>query len=177
MLHLKHPLYSMFALILIALTSQSSATPLDIAEETTGMIYFYNDKNEEACTLPVPATSQYFNFGNSNERCENNMVSTFWLKNIPSATLIHFYESESCTDAPSKDNFYIKFKTVKTPTDWSENNPAAITIDSMRNLPTGGLLPKRNIRLEASFVGAEFNNKSLNEQLSCVYIERSQPVD
>ena len=124
----------------------------------------------------MPELSQYFNFGSSNEYCENNMVSSFWLEDVPSATLIHFHANESCSDAQSKQNFYIKLKTVKDPTDWG-NQSNVTSIDSMRNLKEGWLLPKKNTRIEASFVGSDFNNKSLNEQLSCVYIERSQPVN
>lgn len=176
MAHLKYLFSTMTALILMAHTGLSSATPLDITKQNRGIIHFFNDKNEEKCTLTVPEFSQHFNFGASNEYCENNMVSTFWLEDVPSATLIHFYANESCTDAQSEQNFYIKFKTVKDPTDW-ENQSNASSIDSMRNLREGVLLPKKNTRIDASFVGSDFNNKSLNEHLSCVYIERSQPVN
>ena len=175
MQHLKRHFNLIFALLLMALSSASSATPLDITKQNNGIIHFFNDKNEEKCTLAVPDTRQHFDFGSSSEYCENNMVSTFWLENVPSATLINFHANESCSDAQTNRNFYIKFKTVKDPTDWSDKG--SVSVDSMRNLREGWLLPKKNIRIEASFVGAHFNNKSLNEQLSCVYIERSQPVN
>lgn len=176
MLNLKQSFNAIFALTLIALTSFISASPLDITDKNAGRIHFYNDKNEEGCTLALPDIKQYFNFGDSNEYCENNMVSTFWLENIPSATQIHFYARESCSDAKTSQNFYIKFKTVKNSTDWG-NQSYASSVDSMRNLRQGWLVPKKNIRIEDSFVGSNFNNKSLNEQLSCVYIERSLPVN
>lgn len=176
MLYLKQPLHSMIALILMALTSLSSATSLDSTKHSSGIIHFFNDKGEEKCTLAVPESNQYFNFGADNEYCENNMVSTFWLENVPSATLIQFYANESCSDAHTPQNFYIKFKTVKNFTDWG-NQTNVSSVDSLRNLRKGWLLPNKNIRIEASFVGSKFDTQSLNEQLSCVYIERSQPVN
>lgn len=166
----------MLALTLMVLSSFSSAAPLDNTKQNRGIIHFFNDKNEEKCTLAVPEVSQSFDFSDSSEYCENNMISSFWLEDVPSATLINFYADESCTDAHSKQNFYIKFKTVKNSTDWG-NSGNVSSIDSLRNLKKGSLLPKKNIRIEASFVGADFDNKNLNEQISCVYIERSQPVN
>ena len=176
MLYFKKPFNSMFVLMLMALTSLSSATPLETTKQNRGIIHFLNDKYEEKCTLAVPEFNQIFNFGASNEYCENNMVTAFWLEDVPSATLINFHSAESCSDGLSKDNFFIKFKTVKEPTDWGTPNNVT-TVDGLRNLREGWLLPKKNVRIESTFVGADFNNKSLNEQLSCVYIERSQPVN
>lgn len=176
MLYLKKPLHYMIALILIALTSLSSATSLDRTKHNSGIIHFFDDEGVEKCTLAVPELNQYFSFGATNQYCENNMVSTFWLENVPSATLIQFYANESCSDAQTQQNFYIKFKTVKHSTDWG-NQTNVSSVDSLRNLREGWLLPKKHIRIEASYVGSKFNKKSLNEQLSCVYIERSQPVN
>ena len=176
MQHLKQLFNAMLALIVMAFTSLSSASPTEIPKKNSGIIHFMNDKNEEKCTLAVPESSQYFDFGSNNQYCENNMVSSFWLENVPSATLINFHAEESCTDAQSKQNFYIKFKTVKQSTDWG-TQANAISIDSLRNLGKGWLIPKKHIRIESFFLGSDFNTKSLNEQLSCVYIERSQPVN
>lgn len=146
----------------------------DARNASYGRIHFLNDKNEEKCTLPIPETSQTFNFGASNQYCENNMVSKFRLENIPSATLIHFYENESCSNAENKDNFFFELKTVKQPTEWTD---ATMSIDELRRSSAGELIPKKNTRVEAAFVGSDFATKNLNERLSCVYIERSQPAN
>lgn len=176
MLHLKQLFSAMLALIIMALTSLSSATPIETQQEHGGIIHFLNGKNEEKCTLAIPDTHQYFNFGSSDEPCENNMVSSFWLENVPSATLINLHAQESCTEALSKDNFYIKLKTVKQPTDWG-NQTNASSVDSLRHYGNGWLITKKNVRVEETFVGSDFSNKDLNERISCVYIERSQPVN
>lgn len=176
MLHLKQPFNSILVLLLMAFTSYSSAIPLDAPKENRGIIHFLNDKHEEKCTLTVPETSQYYDFGASDQYCEDNMVSFFWLEDVPSATLINFHANGSCSNAQTRQNFYLQFKTVKNPTDW-DNVGNANSVDSLRNLSRGSLLPKKNIRIEDTFVGSDFNNKSLNELLSCVYIERSQPVN
>lgn len=165
----------MLALIVMAFISLSSATVMETQQEHGGIIHFLNDKNEEKCTLVVPDTNQYFNFGSNDEHCENNMASSFWLENVPSATLINFYADESCTEALSKNNFYIKLKTVKQPTDWSSQANAQ-SIDSLRNFGKGWLLTKKDIRFEETFIGSDFSNENLNERISCVYIERSQPI-
>ncbi|MCL6703293.1 hypothetical protein [Pseudomonas sp. T1.Ur] len=154
--------------------AQTAPIKQDDARNPYGRIHFNNDKGEEKCTLAIPATSQIFNFGASNQYCENNMVSTFWLENIPSATLIQFYENESCSDAKTDDNFFFKLKTVKQPTEWSS---ATMSIDELRRSSAGELIPKKNTRVEDAHVGSYFATRNLNERLSCVYIERSQPVN
>jgi hypothetical protein len=102
------------------------------------------------------------------------MVSYFWLENVPSATLIQFYENESCSDAKTNNNFFFKFKTVKQPTEWAS---AHMSIDELRISNAGDLIPKKNTRVEEAFIGNNFTGDNLNERLSCVYIERSQPVN
>lgn len=180
MQHLKQPYYSMFVVILMALSSLSAATALHTTPEKTGIIRLYNDKGEEKCSWPIPPLHKYYLLSDPNEACENNMISSFLLENVPSATLIHFYGADSCTEAHSKENFYIKLKTVKAPTDWTDPTAPAtgsISIDSMKSSKEGWLISKRNIRVEKSFVGSDFNKKSLNEQVSCIYIERSQTAN
>jgi hypothetical protein len=157
------------------LAMAENTTTQDESKNSYGQIHFNNDKGEEKCVVPIPEISQKFYFVADNEPCENNMVSTFWLENVPSATLIDFYENEGCTDTHEKEDFYFKLRTVKQPTDWGGGS-VTYSIDALRNARVGQLLPKRNVRLEATFVGADYNDKNLNERLSCVYIERSQPV-
>jgi hypothetical protein len=162
------------------INAHADTPPKDTPRNEYGRIHFNDDKGQEKCTLAVPDTKQIFNFSANNEYCENNMVSTFWLENIPSATLIQFYEGESCSDANAASNFYFKLKTTKQPTDWSQApNPAAATlsIDELRKSSAGELITQKNTRVEAAFVGGDFATDNLNERLSCVYIERSQPVN
>lgn len=148
------------------------------AKSSYGLIHFNNDKGEEKCALAIPETHNRFHFDRDNEYCENDMVSTFWLENVPSATKIDFFEDGSCSAAVVKENFFFKLKTVKQPTDWTTPaGPTVYSIDALRNARAGELIPKKNIRVEAAFVGSDFANKNLNERLSCVYIERSQPVN
>src|SRR5207253_10915025 len=162
-------------MMLSGMSNSAVAQTVSVKNEY-GRIHFNNDKGEEKCTLAIPTTSQIFNFGANNEYCENNMASTFWLENVPSATLIQFYENDTCSDGKSSDNFYFKLKTVKQPTDWSQSpNPAAtLSVDTLRNSKAGELIPKKNVRIEDAYVGAGLATKNLNERLSCVYIERSQ---
>jgi hypothetical protein len=107
------------------------------------------------------------------------MVSTFWLENVPSATLINFYENDACSDAKVSNTFFFKFKTVKQPTDWAPHGGMLLSIDALRNLRPGELIAGKNLRVEAdgAFVGPDLAAKNLNERLSCVYIERSQPAN
>ncbi|MHC8305645.1 hypothetical protein [Pseudomonas sp. PB3P13] len=143
---------------------------------TYGDIIFYNSKGEQKCTLSVPETRQTFDFSQSSQSCENNMAVTFTLRNIPSATLIQFYDEEICSDAKVSDNFFVKLKTVKQPTDWS--NPAAnMTLNDFKKRQAGDLIPNKNIRVEEQWEGSDYANKDWNERLSCVYIERSQPAN
>lgn len=150
----------------------------DFADTPYGVIHLNNDKGEEKCTLPIPETYKEFNFENSNEYCENNMVSTFWLENVPSATRINLYEDRTCSDAIGSGNFFFKLKTVKQPTDWTTpGGPTLQSVDGLRHSKQGDLLANKNTRIEAAFVGAYYENKNLNERISCVSIERSQPVN
>lgn len=149
----------------------------DPTNASYGRIHFNNDKGEEKCTLPIPEENQTWDFGSPKEICENNMVSTFWLENVPSATLIYFHEDRTCSDAEGSGNFYFKLRTVKQPTDWAPGGSVLYSIDALRNIKDGQLIPKKNVRIEKAFVGSYFHNKNLNERLSCVYIERSQPVN
>jgi hypothetical protein len=144
-----------------------------------GRIHLNNDKGEEKCVLPLPDDYQLktWNFAPSNAYCENDMVSTFWLENIPSATTIGFFENSSCSNNISKDNFYFVLKTVKQPTDWAPGGSVVQSIDGMRNSKKGELMPKRNVRFEEAFVGAEYNTKNLNERISCVSIQLSPPAN
>jgi hypothetical protein len=157
--------------------AQTAPIKQDESRNTYGRIHFNNDKGEEKCTLAIPETRQFFDFGASNQYCENNMVSTFWLENVPSATLIQFYEHETCNDAKSIGNFFFKLKTVKQPTDWSDPVVTTLSIDELRRSSAGELIPKKNTRVEDAHVGEYFATRNLNERLSCVYIERSQPVN
>jgi hypothetical protein len=156
-------------------TTQTAPTKQDDVRNTFGQIHFNDDKGVEQCALAIPDTSKSFHFNASNEYCENNMVSTFWLENVPSATLIQFYENEACSDAEVSNNFFFKLKTVKQPTNWSTAEP--LSINSLRTLSAGNLIPKKNTRMEKAFVGSNFATDNLNERLSCVYIERSQPAN
>ncbi|WLG99816.1 hypothetical protein PSH92_20985 [Pseudomonas beijingensis] len=153
-----------------------------------GTIHFQNDKGEEKCTLPIPETEKRFHFNDPDEYCENNMVSYFWLENVPSATKIQFYDNESCTDVTTDQNtFFFKLQTVKQPTHW-----AGVThsIDALRHLSAGELIAGKNLRVDLPitqpppnppkppvFVGTQLSGKNLNERLSCVHIERSQPAN
>ncbi|SDA87150.1 hypothetical protein SAMN03159443_03945 [Pseudomonas sp. NFACC15-1] len=144
-----------------------------------GSIHFNNDKGEEKCTLPIPETTLTANFSLPNQYCENNMVSTFWLENVPSATLIQFFENESCSNAKVPSNFFFLLKTVKQPTDWTPHGAVTHSIDALRHLRPGELIAGKHLRVEpdGAFVGSDLASKNLNERISCVYIERSQPAN
>lgn len=151
------------------------ATPTPQATQNSyGLIHLFDDKGVEKCTLAVPETSKIFDFSSNSEYCENDSISSFWLENVPSATLIQFYDNAWCNDAQTPRVFYFKLKTTKNPTDWNESKT---TIDGLRNINVGGLISKKNTRMEEKFIGSEYANKNLNERISCVYIERSQPVN
>lgn len=172
MLASKKNIYTLSALLLLSMSNQGNASP-KVTEQNNGTIQFFNDNGAEKCSIIIPETSQMYNFGANNQYCENNMVSTFLLSNVPSATLIQFYADESCTEAKAKENFFFKLKTVKAPTTWTLPQ----SIDSLRIMKAGFLIPNKDTRIEEAFVGSDFANKNLNEHLSCVYIERSQPVN
>jgi hypothetical protein len=144
-----------------------------------GDIVFYNSKLEKKCTLSVPENSQVFDFSKPDQSCENNLMASFTLENIPSATLIEFYSNESCSDSQTKDNFFVKLKTVKQPTDWSSppNPPATMNFNDFKKRKAGDLIPKKYIRVEEQWEGSDFANQDWDEQISCVYIKRSQPAD
>ncbi|MFW0759488.1 hypothetical protein ACN1C3_33045 [Pseudomonas sp. H11T01] len=156
--------------------AQTSGGKQDTPQATYGDIVFYNSKGEKKCTLSVPETKQAFDFSQNNQTCENNSAASFTLENIPSATLIQFYANESCSDARVGDNFFVKLKTVKQPTDWT-SPPAQMNFNDLRKKEPGDLIPKKNIRVEARWQGHEFDDEDWDEQISCVYIERSQPVN
>jgi len=165
--------------VLLSAISAVVAAQTAPANSGYGRIHFNNDKGEEKCTLAVPEDRQTFSFNSNDEYCENNMVSSFWLENVPSATLIQLFENEACSANQDERNFYFLLKTVKQPTDWSQapNPPDVLTIDQLRNAGKGELLVRKYTRVEDAFVGSELSDDNLNERLSCVYIERSQPVN
>lgn len=146
------------------------------ATTSYGSIHFNNDKGEEKCVLPIPEIENTWDFTSSASPCENNMVSTFWLENVPSATLIDLHDSRNCSELEIYNSFYFKLRTVKQPTDWAPGGSVTHSVDALRNVQEGELIPKKNTRLEKKFIGADYDNKNLNERLSCVHIERSQPV-
>ncbi|MEB2519653.1 hypothetical protein SOP85_30150 [Pseudomonas sp. YuFO20] len=143
-----------------------------------GQIIFYDGDGNKHCMLSVPETKQFFDLADDSQSCTNNQVASFSLENIPSATLIHFYRTEVCSDAKVQGNFFVKLKTVKQPTDWSNpspNPPATMNFDDFRKLDPGYLVPKKFIRIEDRWPVPDVH-ESWDEQISCVYIERSQPV-
>lgn len=145
-----------------------------------GDISFYNSKGEKKCTLSIPETKATYDFSQSSQSCENNMAASFSLENVPSATLIQFYENELCSDAQSQDNFFVKLKTAKQPTSWSSISPPdlpTMNFNDFKKKKAGDLIPKRYIRVEAQWEGSDFGNSDWDEQISCVSIERSQPVN
>lgn len=79
-----------------------------------GDIVFFNSKGEKKCTLSVPETKQAFDFSQSSQSCENNLMASFTLENVPSATFIQFFDNESCSDAQTKDNFFRKTQDSQT---------------------------------------------------------------
>ena len=165
------------ALLMCYGTSSAAAeqTPTDTrtgTKATYGDIIFFNGKGEKKCTLPVPEIKATYDLSQANQRCENNMAAAFILENIPSATLINFYANESCSDARTGDNFFVKLKTTKQPTNWGDE---MMNFDDFRKKSPGDQIPKRNIRVEDRWQGHEFEDEDWDEQISCVYIERSQP--
>lgn len=161
--------------------AQTTTAPTKEALNAYGRIIFYEAKDpaKEICSLAIPETKGTYDFSASTQLCENNRAASFSLENVPSATLIQFYDKDSCTDAQSNDNFYFKLKTVKQPTDWSQvPNPAMrLNFNALRDYSEGALVPGKNIRVEKNFVGSNYSSQNLDERLSCVYIERSQPVN
>lgn len=170
----------LFVFGIYGLATASDVTPHQskLADTPYGVIHLNNDKGHEKCTLPIPETYKAFDFEDPKEPCENNMVSTFWLENVPSATKINLYEDRTCSDAVGTGNFFFKLKTVKQPTDWTTpGGPVLQSVEGLRHAKPGDLLAKKNTRIEEAFVGAYYENRNLNERISCVSIERSQPVN
>lgn len=145
-----------------------------------GAIHFGSDERPDECTLRIPEKSETFNFSHADSGCEDDKMTTFWLENVPSATLIYFYAKGTCSNAPIADNFYMKIKTVKQPTDWQvqpPTPPVTQSFDELQTAETGDMIPKKYIRMESKYIGNNFKgDNKLGEELSCVYIERSQPV-
>ncbi|WP_130906193.1 hypothetical protein [Pseudomonas sp. Sample_22] len=144
-----------------------------------GDIIFFNSKGEKICSLSVPETKKTFDFSESSQSCENNKVASFTLQGIPSATLIYFHENQTCSDGKYNNNFFVKLKTVKQPTSWvTPPNPPmpVMNFNDFKKKKAGDLIPDRNIRVDDQWEGSEFANKDWDERISCVYIERSQPV-
>lgn len=159
----------------IGLGSAGCTLNTNTPSDSAGSIDFYDPEGQLACSLPIPATSQMTNFATGSS-CENNLMKSFTLNNVPSATLINFHDASSCNDARTDDNFFMKLKTAKQPTDWRNLNPITYEFDALKIIEKGQLVAGRYIRMESIWVGKDYDEKNLNERLSCVYIERSQPV-
>lgn len=165
------------SLLFYAVSSVAATPPAPKEEENYGKIHFSDSEGKDVCVIPVPEVSEQTNFDSSGSDCENNRATNFWLENVDSATLINFYENEACSDNQTDENFYFKLKTVKQPTHWSEN-PIPMRIDNLRAYKSPGELIKgKYVRVEESFVGTDLLGEDLDERLSCVSIERSQPVN
>lgn len=162
--------------LLVLYAASFIASAQEASSGAYGDITFFNSRNEKICSLPVPETSQFFDFSSSSQHCENNSAATFQLENIPSATLIQFYENERCSDSKLNDNFFVKLQTVKQPTDWT-NPLSQMNFNDFKNKKTGDLIPKKNIRVNDKWEGSEYSEVSWDERISCVYIVRSQPVN
>lgn len=137
-------------------------------DNTYGTITLYDTANAHVCTLAVPETKITHDFSQPAARCQNNKAASFTLNNVSSATLIQFYEDETCTDAITSHNFFAKLKTTKQPTSWDR----PMEFEELRALTAGYLIPGKNVRVdEIHSAGGAWS-----ERISCVYIERSQPV-
>ena len=167
------------SLLFYAISSVAATPPAPKEDENYGKIHFIDSEGNPVCALDVPKVSELTNFDSSATNCENDRATSFWLEKVDSATLIEFYENEACSDNQSKSNFYFKLKTVKQPTDWVENfTPIPMRIDNLRAYKSPGELIKgKYVRVEESFVGRDLLSEDLDERLSCVFIERSQPVN
>lgn len=147
------------------------------APKATGEIVFFNSKQEKMCSLTIPETKAIFDFSKDDQSCTNNMAHSFMLQNVSSATLIEFHQTESCSNAEVKDNFFVKLKTTRQPTDWSSTNAPTMTFNDFKKVVPGQLIPYRDTRVESQWEGADYANRDWNEGISCVYIESSQPVN
>ncbi|MGF6330656.1 hypothetical protein ABH909_003534 [Pseudomonas sp. BS3782 TE3695] len=163
-----------------AVSASSENSPIPETKATYGDIIFFNSKGEKKCTLSIPETKDFFDFSQSGQSCENNLMASFTLENVPSATFIRFFENENCSDAQTNDNFFIHLKTVKQPTDWgTPPTPPTPTMNfnDFKKREAGDLIPNRYIRVERQWEGSDVANEDWDERISCVYIERSQPVN
>ncbi|WP_448144968.1 hypothetical protein [Pseudomonas silesiensis] len=158
--------------------AQTSADPKAQPNNNYGDIILFDADGVKNCTLSVPETKETFNFSNSSQTCTNNTAASFILQNIPSATLIQFYSNELCSDAKNQSNFFVKLKTVKQPTDWTTPAPGeSMNFIDLQKKKAGDLIPKKYIRVEDHWNGSDFDGENWDEHISCVYIERSQPVN
>lgn len=164
-----------FGLSAVAM-AQTSADKQVGTKAIYGSVIFHNSYGETVCTIPVPDTKGVYSFHLDNSVCENNLVASFTLEIIPSATLIQFYGNETCSDGRGSENFFIKLKTVKQPTDWVSIGDK-MNFNDLRNKAPGELIPKRNIRVDDYWEGNEIRGEEWAEKISCVYIERSQPIN
>ena len=167
------------SLLFYAISSVAATPPAPKEDENYGKIHFIDSEGKPVCALDVPKVSELTNFDSSATNCENDRATSFWLEKVDSATLIEFYENEACSDNQSKSNFYFKLKTVKQPTHWySGEAQIPMRIDELRAYESPGeLISGKYTRVEESFVGKDLLSDDLDERLSCVYIERSQPVN
>ena len=167
------------SLLFYAISSVAATPPAPKADENYGKIHFIDTQGKPVCVISVPKVSETTNFDSGNTSCQNNRATSFWLENVNSATLINLYENEACSDNQSDKNFYFKLKTVKQPTHWySGEAQIPMRIDELRAYESPGeLISGKYTRVEESFVGKDLLSDDLDERLSCVYIERSQPVN
>lgn len=167
------------SLFFYAVSSVAATTPAPKVDENYGKVHFVDSEGKGVCVISVPKVSVTTNFDSGNTSCQNNRATSFWLENVSSATLINLYENEACSDNQSDKNFYFKLKTVKQPTHWySGEAQIPMRIDELRAYESPGeLISGKYTRVEESFVGKDLLSDDLDERLSCVYIERSQPVN
>lgn len=154
-------------LILHGQNSIAESATIDKTKSEYGVINF------DHCTLPIPEISKSYNLSDSGINCQNNKIASMLLENAPSAMLIQLYENESCSDAKVPNNFFIKLKTTKQPTTWA----GALEVNNFKNVSAGYLYPGRNLRVEEQWEGSEYSGENWSEKISCIYIERSQPVN
>ncbi|SER96047.1 hypothetical protein SAMN03159444_05529 [Pseudomonas sp. NFACC02] len=125
-------------------------------------IYGGNEGNALNCSLPFDNGN--FPFKNM-EDCNNDNASAFKLIDVPSAAFITFFDAPDCA---SHDNFIIKMKTVKHPT--NTETPVDLTAASKKN-------PNEVIAPGIIMVNTENDQGQIKDKLSCVKIERSTGPD
>lgn len=153
----------------LVLSGHSSATEKSVAPNSAKADYGF--VRLDICSLPVPETKATYQFNQDGQHCENNKSSQFTLENVPSATLIQFYTSDTCTDFHASGEGYVKLKTTKQPTTWKD----PLSFNDFKSTTPGYLVPGKNLRVEEMWDGLP--GHGWNERISCVYIERSQPVN